>query len=427
LKKKQGISTTIAAVAIVIALIVGIAGTYLAIPTKTVTQTVTQPKLTGVINIGAALPLTGDLSTYGENGVYALKLGISQINAMLNATNAGYTLAIITEDTATKPDQALTVTQDLAAKGCQVILGYYSSGELRNCMSYAQTNHIVLISPSSTATSLAVPKDYIYRFCPADDKQGPAMARGMVDFGTKYFVPIWRGDTYGDGLINATETRFVQLGGSYDSNGIRYDIAAKEYSSEVSLLAGEVQKAVNTYGADKVGVYAVTFEEITSIMTTAEQYPVLSQVTWYGCDGQALSSKITADPVVANFSITVKFPATYFAPTNSSLQVQVMNYIQQTLGRTADPYALGLYDELLVVAKCIGLTQQYSGAAIDKVLPTVAGWTFGSTGWIVLNTFGDRNIGDYQFWSVYKVNATAYDWRLSGYYSAGTDSITWYP
>jgi len=430
MKDVRGISTIVAVVVIIIALIVGLAAGYFIAPGKSTTTT--SAKLSGVLNIGAALPLTGDLATYGANAQVALEYAKDQINGLLNSTNAGYSLNIIYQDTQTQPDQALKATQDLSSKGCQVILGYYSSGELRNCLTYAQTNQIVLISPSSTAVSLAIDKPYIFRFVPADDKQGPAMATGMNNVGIKYFVPMWRDDTYGDGLVAATEARFTALGGSYDSNGIKYDPNAKDFSSQVSVLAQEVQKAVTQYGAAKVGVYAVTFEEIASIMDSANQYPVLSQVKWFGCDGSALSAKLTADTAAAAFAVNVTFPATYFAPPTSDILNQVSDYVHSKVGHVPDPYAYGSYDSLWVVAKCIGMTQQYTGSSINKVLPAVANVTFGASGWTSLNAFGDRTIGDYQFWEPIVTAASAghaagYDWRLAGLYSAATDSVTWYP
>ena len=426
---RRGITTMIAVVAIVAALVIGAVGGYYLAPTKTITNTVTvtQPNLKGVIKIGAALPLTGDLGTYGQNGQWALTLAKSQINALLNASKAGYTIDLIFEDTQTKPDVALTVTQDLVSKGAQIILGYYSSGELSNSMSYAQTNQIIIVSPSSTALSLAIDKPYVYRFCPADDKQGPALARSLVDFNITHIIPIWRGDTYGDGLVLATETRFAQLGGSYDPDGIRYDISASEFSTQVGVLQQKVQAAVNQFGADKVAVYAVTFEEIVSIMTSASQYPILSQVKWFGCDGNALSAKVTSDSTAAQFSITPFFPSTYFAPPNSSIQTEVNNYIEEQLGHLPDPYAFGLYDAMWVAAKSIALTQNYNGADINKVFAAIANVTYGASGWTTLNTVGDRTIGDYQFWEVYEPSAGVFKWYLAGLYTAITDSITWYP
>jgi branched-chain amino acid transport system substrate-binding protein len=424
MKKNRGISTTIAAVAIIVVFIVGIAGGYFLAPSGT-----TKAKLSGTLNIGVAIPLSGALGTYGQNAEAALTLAESQINTLLNETNAGYKINLIFEDTKTLPDVALTVTQDLYSKGCQVILGYYSSGELSNCMSYAQTNHIVLISPSSTAVSLAIAKPYIFRFCPADDKQGPAMAVGMRSLNISYIVPIYMTNTYGEGLAVSTENAFVALGGHVDPTSISYDpTVTTEFSTQAALLATQVQNAVNTYGASHVAVYAVTYEEVAGLMDAASHYPILSQVTWFGCDGSALSAKVTADTTAANFSVATLFPATYFAPTNSSLLVSVENYVHSATGNIPDPYAYGSYDSLWVVVKCIGLTQQYSGYAINQVLPTIADLTYGSSGWTYLNQFGDRNIGDYQFWQVfYNTTSASYSWYLSGYYSAATQTVTWYP
>ena len=426
---RSGIATMIVVLALIAGLAIGAVGGYYLAPTKTVTNTVTvtQPNLKGVIKIGAALPLTGDLGTYGQNGQWGLTLAKDKINALLNASDAGYTIDLIFEDTQTKPDVALTVTQDLVSKGAKIILGYYSSGELSNSISYAQTNQIILVSPSSTALSLAIEKPFIYRFCPADDKQGPAMARGLVDFNITHIISIWRGDTYGDGLVLATQNRFAQLGGSFDSEGIRYDISATEFSAQVGVLAQKVQAAVDQYSAANVAVYAVTFEEIVGIMTSASQYPILSQIKWFGCDGNALSAKVTADSTASQFAITTVFPSTYFAPPNSSIQTEVNNYIFQQLGHIPDPYAFGLYDALWVAAKSIALTQNYNGADINAVFSDVAEMTYGATGWCTLDEFGDRNIGDYQFWQVYEPSAGTYGWYLSGLYSAITDSITYYP
>jgi len=432
-KHVKGLSTPIAVVAIIVVLIIGIVGGYFLAPKSSSSS----GKLSGVLNIGVAIPLTGNLGTYGQNAQSALNLAASQINALLTQTNAGYSLKLIYEDTQTLPNIALTDTQDLASKGCQVILGYYSSGELSNCLTYAQTNHIVLISPSSTAISLAyAPRPYVYRFVPADDKQGPAMAEGMWNLGIKYIVPLYQDTTYGDGLVNATEQKMVALGGGYDTNIIKYDASATDFSTQVSVLATEVQKAVTQYGASQVGVYAVTYEEIQSIMDDAVQYPILSQVRWFGCDGSALSAKLSGDPVAAAFAVNVTFPATYFAPPSSDILNEVSDYVHSQTGHIPDPYAYGSYDSLWVVAKCIGLTQQYSGVAINDVLPAIANVTYGASGWTALNQYGDRTIGDYQYWEVEQVsaaaaghttNSTTYDWRLAGLYSAASNTVTWYP
>jgi branched-chain amino acid transport system substrate-binding protein len=104
-----------------------------------------------------------------------------------------------------------------------------------------------------------------------------------------------------------------------------------------------------------------------------------------------------------------------------------MQYVQAKTGNVPDPYAYGSYDALWVLAKCIGLTGNYSGAAINAVLPTVANMTFGATGWTQLNQYGDAIATGYQFWQPYQVNATSYSWYLAGYYDSTSGAITWYP
>ena len=76
LKQNRGMSTVIAVVAIIIALVIGLVGGYFLAPTKTntTTTTVTKAKLSGALNIGVAIPLTGDLGTYGANAKAALNL-----------------------------------------------------------------------------------------------------------------------------------------------------------------------------------------------------------------------------------------------------------------------------------------------------------------------------------------------------------------
>jgi len=431
LRKNLGVATAIVIIAVVVAIVAGFGvGWVVHTTTTNSTNTNTTTGLHGVYAIGAAIPLTGDLGTYGQNANFALQLAETQINNMLAASNAGWSIKLIVLDTKTDPGTALTDTKTLAADGCQAIIGYYSSGELSNCKAYAEDNDIVLISPSSTAVSLAIDKPYIFRFVPADNAQGPAMAAQIWAEGIKYMVPLYMVNTYGEGLAESTESAFIALGGTVSTQNVSYDpTTTSDYTALVQQLNGYVASAISTYGASHVCVYAVTYEEVENIMDVAatDYNNTLGAVKWFGCDGSALSAKVTSDPISAAFAIQTQFPATYYAPTNSSIQTQVMQYVAAKTGNVPDPYAFGSYDALWVVAKCMGLTQQYSGTAINTVLPTVANYTFGASGWDQLNQYGDAIAVGYQYWQVYKVNSTAYSWYLAGYYDSNTGQITNYP
>ena len=75
----------------------------------------------------------------------------------------------------------------------------------------------------------------------------------MQHEGIEVLVPVWRGDTWGDGLGDAATGSFRDRGGIV-GEGIRYNPESPEFSASTSLLAEKVQEYVDEYGADKVAV-----------------------------------------------------------------------------------------------------------------------------------------------------------------------------
>ena len=431
--KRIGITTTVAAITIIVALIIGGVIGYLAKPPEVVEKIVEKPvekivekpvpALSGEIPIGAVLCLTGALATYAENEKVALEIGVSEINDMLRKSGAPVTIKLLVEDSETKPDVALEKLKSLAAKGVKVVIGMMSSAEVRNVKGYADANKILIISPSSTAPALAIADDYVFRLPPDDTKQGSAMARVMYDVGIRCIIPIWRGDAWGDGLLATTPARFKELGGAV-VEGIRYDPEKKEFSAEVAALASKVQDAVNRYGKDKVGVYCVSFEEYETISVQASEYPILKEVRWFGSDGTCLSMKFIEDKVCADFSVKTKFVNTYFAPAESRKLVELREAIKAKIGRVPDPYAYNAYDALWITVKSMFIAEKYDAEAIRTVFPKVAEATFGASGWVKLNPAGDRELADYDLWAIV-VKDGKYEWVKAGYYSGATDSVTW--
>ncbi|MEM2634303.1 MAG: hypothetical protein QW372_02395 [Nitrososphaerales archaeon] len=104
--------------------------------------------------------------------------------------------------------------------------------------------------------------------------------------------------------------------------------------------------------------------------------------------------------------------------------MKLRDYVEKRLGRKPDPYAYNAYDALWVVVQSILIAGKYDAEAIKAVLPTVAGNTFGASGWIKLNQAGDRETADYDLWAIIMKDGTP-KWEKVGYYSATTDSVTW--
>jgi ABC-type branched-chain amino acid transport systems, periplasmic component len=99
-----------------------------------------------VIKIGALLPLTGQLSSVGAEAEQALMYAQDQANALLKQQGVNMRVQIVIEDTGTNPQTALSDLQTLYSQGVRLVIGPFSSGELRQIMPYAESNGIMLFS-----------------------------------------------------------------------------------------------------------------------------------------------------------------------------------------------------------------------------------------------------------------------------------------
>jgi len=382
--------------------------------------------LTGEIVIGAILSLTGDLATFGENEKVAAEFAAKQINEFLKASGAKWTLKIISEDTQTKPDICLAKVESLAAKGIKFLLGPLSSAEVRAIKGYCDANKILAISQSSTAPDLAIPGDYIFRFCPTDAApggQGVAIARILCDDNKTYVIPVTRNDAWGVGLEEAAATRFKQLGGTV-LEGIRYAPEAAEFTAEAKNLADKVTRAIASYGADKVAVLHISFEEVNAFFTAARKYDILWKVKWYGTDGTFGSGAMLEDPAVREFAMAVKYPCTMFAPTHSPKWEMVRQNGKAVLGREPESYSYTAYDIVWAYAMSLLTVNKYDPTAVKAVLPTVTRLLFGASGWVDLDEAGDRKQGDYDIWQIAEISPGKYDWKPIGIWVTLTDSVT---
>jgi branched-chain amino acid transport system substrate-binding protein len=444
----RGVTTTVTAVAAIITLIIGVVIGVYAVPSPTPTDVVPLSEyndlksdydealleieslktvgLSGEVKLGFLASMTGVLASFGENELAAAEFAAEQVNEMLASMGADWTIKIEVEDTQTEPDIALEKTESFAARGITLLVGPLSSAEVRAIKGYCDANKILAVSQSSTAPDLAIADDYIYRFCPTDELgQGPAMARIMLDDEKQYIIPVTRNDAWGIGLKEAGKKRFEELGGTF-LEGIDYAPEAIEFSMEASNLAGKVSSAVDTYGADNVAVWHISFEEVNAFFTAANEYDVLSTVKWYGSDGTSLSGAILEDETVAEFAFKVGgYPCTIFTPTHSPKWEEVRQNNLEKIGREPDSYSYGVYDVVWAYAYSLLAVDKYDPEAVRVVLPTVTRSLFGASGWIDLNDAGDRKAGDYDIWVIGEpVVPGVLEWEHYGTWIFATDSVS---
>ncbi len=409
-------------VAVVIALVVGIAAGYIVGHSKAPTTQTAASGEVKVIKLGALLPLTGALSSFGENDKAALEIAEEDINTFFNKTGLPYQVEIVFEDTETKPDVALQKLQSLYSQGIKFVIGPMSSAELRNLKGYADSNKIILVSQSSTSPALSIPGDYVFRLVPDDTFQGKVIAEVLKERGVKHVVIIWRGDDWGDGLKDSIKKNCEKQGIEVEE-GVRYSPETKEFSTEANRLASIVQQLVSKYGADSVGVVIISFTEGVQIMSQASKYDVLSEVKWFGSDGLAKCVELVKDPVAAEFAAKTKFCTPIAAATKSAKYENVKERVVAKLGREPEPYAYNSYDAAWILTLSIIVAGDYNPEKVKSVLPEIANSYFGASGWTKLNEAGDRASATYEIFGVEKVGGE-YKWVEIGYYDAATEKFT---
>lgn len=117
------------------------------------------------VKIGVLVSLTGSWSSLGKNTVAALRIAAADLeNIRPQYRPARFRFFV--RDTQLDPEKALDAIRDLDQRGVRIVIGPQSSAEVAKIKPYADAHNILVISQGSTASSLAIPGDNIFRFCP---------------------------------------------------------------------------------------------------------------------------------------------------------------------------------------------------------------------------------------------------------------------
>jgi branched-chain amino acid transport system substrate-binding protein len=393
------------------------------------------------ILIGALLPLTGTSSSTGEEAEASLRLAVDDVNNQFAKTGLSTRVGLIIEDTKTDPAVALEKLKDLASKGIRVVIGPSTSAAVAAVKEYADENDILIVSSSSTAPSLAIPNDNVIRFVPDDTHQAEILAKQMWDEGKRVVIPIWRTDVFGNNLQSALKESFESLGGKM-LDGVGYDPPVGNFAAslhrinfivweqELRSLTSKVNDAVKQYGADKVGVYIVAYDEIVPILIQANRHQELQSVSWYGSDGSAQLEGLIKNVEAAEFAVKTNFLNPIYGLDATDSFKKLETRIVEEIDRVPTSYAQVTYDEFWVAAltlKDVSALQQEDIGSLREAFINTANSYVGVTGRTELNDAGDRKYGSYDFWAVRPVyedlkNKASFEWTNVAAYPIGIDN-----
>ncbi|HMA40502.1 MAG TPA: ABC transporter substrate-binding protein [Gemmatimonadales bacterium] len=378
--------------------------------------------------LGGLFPLTGSWSSQGQAARAAMEIAVADVNRYLEGNAARIRFVTAIEDTRLDPGIALEKAQMLKRRGVQLLIGPNSSAEVARLKPFVDANGVLLVSPASTAGTLAIVGDNVFRFTPSDSLESVAVSSLMWEDGVRVVVPVWRDDAGNAGLERATRARVTSLGGAV-LDGVPYGVTTRDFGTTVAELGAQVRRAVAQHGADKVAVYLAAFDEAALLFASASADSALSSVRWYGSDGVAHSDSLVTNRQAAAFAIRTGFPNPVFGFDEGARDIwePLAARIRARSNVEPDAFALTIYDAVWVVAR--GYIA--SGATLDidqlkHAFTTAASTQFGATGWTVLNAAGDRKYGDFDFWAVREV-AGAPAWIRVAQYETRTKRVVRLP
>jgi ABC-type branched-chain amino acid transport systems, periplasmic component len=404
----------------VILRVVIVCGLLLALLTPAAEVEAAKPKKR--VKIGVLADLTGPWSTLGKNTVAALHIAAGQIAA---ETDGRSRFRLLVRDTHLDPSRALDAIRDLDERGVKIVIGPQSSSEVAEIKQFADAHNILVISQGSTASSLAIPGDNIFRFCPNDTREAEALVALLRHDGIRAIVPLWRNDRGNNGLHDSVQIRFQAFGGRVAS-GFRYEPTTADFSTATNSVASQIASLISAgFNPSAIAVYLAAFDEVVDVFHSAEANPTLANTAWYGSDGVALSAALTGDSSAAGFAASVGYPNPIFGLPDAlrNRWQPIAEAIEARTGITPDAFALSAYDALFVVNLALVHAKPQKNFGIFKAAFVDEAEHYRAvTGSTALDAAGDRLNGDFDFWAVRLRNGN-YTWVRVGTYNNGVLTV----
>lgn len=187
------------------------------------------------LKIGALVPLTGDLQSYGEPSLKSAELAVKEINEAGGVL--GEEVELASGDTQTIPQPGVAAAQKLVnLEGVHAIVGALSSGvTVPVAQSVSASEGVLQISNASTSPVITTldDNDFLFRTVPSDAFQGVALSEVAAEQGYEKVGVIYINNDYGKGLVEAFTEAFTAAGGEV-TDSVAYEQGQAAYRGELS-------------------------------------------------------------------------------------------------------------------------------------------------------------------------------------------------
>jgi branched-chain amino acid transport system substrate-binding protein len=369
---------------------------------------------TSKVFIGTLFSASGNWRDLGQSAVASMVIAINEMNDSLRANGSKFRLAIRDEDTQLDPVTALEKIQELNRDSVCFVLGPQSSTEASYVLDYANLNKMILVSPSSTASNLAIPNDYLLRLAPGEAAEAHAVALAMYAKGIRHVISVSADDSGNMGLTTRTGVEFLAMGAGTTFADPEKITTSTEYSELVSTLSSSVRQLKLQYPTESIGVVVNGFDNVASLFAFATDSVDLGSVAWFAGDGVAQNSAISNSTAASLFAIKVNLQAAVFDITDQvrTKYAHLIDTVTHMTGFAPNAYALSCYDAVRLIGWAYMSAGRYASHETLKTEFINLAETFDQvTGPMKLDANGDRVGGNFSFYTVYQKQNGYYAWH----------------
>jgi branched-chain amino acid transport system substrate-binding protein len=296
---------------------------------------------TQIIKIGAIFPLSGSWASIGQSAQAALNMALVTVNSYL----------IKVYDSGGSAETADEALRDLDGQGIKAVIGPMTSEEAVTMMEYADNHDMLLISPSSTASSLAK-QDNLFRLVPNDLNQARALAMLMKQDELLRVLPIYLDDVYGRDLAEGFR---AQAESSDIAVEVLDEVSYAQTTTDFAPVAQAAADALAKVDADGTAVLLIGRDaDAVSLFNAAGLGSPLADVKWYASDGIIRQPALLKDENAAAFAVSVALEGFGFACEETIPVVPLMMaaaVMSAELGGAPSPSSLPVWDALWFLAE----------------------------------------------------------------------------
>ncbi|UCD44184.1 MAG: ABC transporter substrate-binding protein [Candidatus Bathyarchaeota archaeon] len=350
----------------------------------------------------------------------------AEINAYCDEADLEYRFDFIYTNANGQAGNVKNITIRYHDQGVRIIIGFgWSSFFCSSAYTFGMENNMTLISPSSTSPIYNI-EDHVFRLCTNDLNQILPIAAMIKSLHVSGIVILQRDDAWGDGIVWALK-ELIEDEGSPIIETIKYACEDTTFHKYLDEAEEALQRLTVEKGISKPGVFAVSFNEVETLLQEATTHPELLSVPWFGSEEIASSARILDEAGDEAVKVMLTSPQVDHVPEGDESRVYKRlnaSYFDET-GYHLGFYTANVYDACWIAALSVIEAGTDNGADVQRVLPYVAAGYTGATGRCLLDENGDRDRMDYSLSGYFEVDGEYRYLRCGKYHHGGSVEWNW--